>query len=229
MTDASSSEIIKIITWTFERFLQILGLDYQTGKDRYEKIFGPVFLEMQEIHENYSLMIEKVKELLPIHIDEKYAYIVEFDRELKPVKYGVKVEIGGLKYLENSKLARELVVKEREKNNHLRIEARRFSVDIIKKAHNKYEKRFCWAIINYFLNKSTFRNKSDEENFLSRLERQGYHEEIDTPSSLIKQTLLDQKDTHKAYLYITGIKHDLDERFLDLTSAYGSLKRKTYN
>jgi hypothetical protein len=228
MADASSGEIVKLIAWTFERFLQLMGMDYQTGKDRYENIFGPAFLDMQQIHENYSLMIEKVRELLPNHIDEKYAYITEFDRELKPINYGVKVEIGGLKYLENRTLARDLVIKERDKNTHLRIEARKFSVEIIRKGHNKYEKAFCWAIINYFLDKNSFRNKADEQAFLSRLETQGYHQEIDTPSSLIKQALLDQKDTHKAFLYISGVKGNLNEKFLNLTHAYGNLKLNTY-
>lgn len=228
MADNSSSEIVKILIWTTDKLLQLMGMDYQTGKDRYENIFGPAFLEMQEIHEGYSSLINKLMELIPSDIDGEYALINEFDRELKPVKYGVKVKIGSYQYLENRQAAIELVLKERMLNNNSRIEARNNSAEIIRKAHNKYEKSFCWAIINYFLGQSIFRNKDEEENFLERLKSQGFHQEISTPSVLIKDKLISEKDSRQSKNYLIQVKGGLDQAFLEITHAYGHLKRNTY-
>lgn len=228
MADSSSSEIIKLILWTTDKLLQLMGLDYQTGKDRYENIFSPAFLAMQEIHENYISLINKVIELLPTDIDEKYAYINEFDRDLKITKYGVKVEIGSDKYLQNKLASIELVLRERKLNNNARIDARTNSAEIIKKAHNKFEKRFCWAVINYFLGQSIFEDKVAEEEFLERLKTQGFHQQINTPSVLIKDKLLSENDTKKSKDYLIQVKRSLDQGFLEITHAYGHLKRNTY-
>jgi hypothetical protein len=60
------------------------------------------------------------------------------------------------------------------------------------------------------------------------LKTQGFHQEINTPSVLIKDKLLSEKDTKKSINYLLQVKNNLDQRFLEISHAYGRLKRNTY-
>jgi hypothetical protein len=217
------------IKWTFEQLLKLLEMDYATRKDRFEKIFEPTYLTMIAIHKDYNNMFNNLLHVLPLHNDEKnqIAYITKFDNEYKPVEYLVETVIGSKEYIENIKFAKIILDRDREENDPLRIQARAISAKIVKKGHNKRERKFSWALLEYFLDKDYL--PENEEQFFEELIIEGPDKILDTPSHLVSEKIFEEPNSEKIRTFIKEIKLNINDKFTNIGSAYADLKLATYN
>ena len=217
------------IKWTFEQLLKLLDMDYATKKDRFENIFEPTYLTMIAIHKDYNNMFKKLLHLLPKHINEneKTAFITKFDNENKPIEYLVQTSIGSPEYLKNIEIAKTILDNEREENDALRIQARAISAKIIEKGHNKYERKFSWTLLEYFLDKVYL--PENEDQFFEELVTDGPDRKLETPSYLVSKKIFEGKNSENIKTFIKEIKLDINDKFTNIGSAYADLKLSMYD
>jgi len=216
------------IRWFFDKIMDRSKEKHQGRKDRFEKIFDPVFTDMGRIHSNYTQMFNGILINLPLQSKETgQAWIRKFDNNQNVIDT-VEGLIGDKDYLENLKTLKRILDDERDENDYVRIEARSLSGKIIKDANNEYEKYFCWAIIAYFLDHRFFLDKKDEDKFLQELIELGPDHMIDTPSHLVSEQLFKSNDADEIKEFIKSIKLNLHDKFTEVTSTFLDLKLFTF-
>jgi hypothetical protein len=183
-------------------FREILDHNDRIGKEKFEKVFDPVFFKMIEVHKNYTDMFSNLNLKLNAHFS------------------GESINFNELRLAFNA---------ERQMNDHLRMEARQFSNKILEKCDGFLERDFAWSIIAYFLDAPLIQdNELMREKYLEKLIVQGSDAMIDTPSYLISSKLEKSNDVEEIIPMLNNIQLNLGKRFGFVTFTYHDLKLSVY-
>lgn len=155
------------------------------------------------------------------------AIFTKFDEDFKLIEYHIETSIGSAEYIKNIKIAKLILDNEREENDYLRIQARAISAKIIQKGHNKYEKKFSWTLLAYFLDHDYLGDNEDQ--FFEDLVTDGPDRRLDTPSYLVSQKIYEETDAEKIKAFIKDIKLDIGDKFINIGSSYADLTLSTYD
>lgn len=222
--------VVPVLKDLVDWFLDLLKMDYQLSKDRFEKIFDPAYLDMIKTHSDYNNMFSKILETLPLLNEEKgIAYITKFDENFNIVEHFVQVPKGSPEYKDSLLIIKSAFDKDRERNDFIRLQARTLSSKIIEKSLGYKEKYFSWQVLNYFLDHPKFIDKRHAERFFNDLVSQGHDAKIDTPSYLVSAKLSQTDDVEEIRKFIVSKKLTLNDKFTELSSAYYELKLIAYS
>ena len=193
-------------------------------KIRFEAIFDPLNDSIIVVHRDYQKMFEKVIRLLPNTLDDGRIII---DRYKENGKYDSILDITNNKeeYLRSIELAKKILEKDRLENDFVRVQSRAYAQKLLKDAGSREEKRFCWAILCYFLSRTTpLTDQVFTDMKIEGIIKEGADQHTDTPSYLVRYEILQSKDANYIREEIRSIITNLNSKFIDICSHYLELK-----
>ena len=188
-------------------FRKFLAMKVDKRRERFEKLFRPLFEDFLKIHSDYvSMFGQLIHDLFEISSGDpakKEDYLTHL---------------------------RSNFGKQRRMYHATRVEIRHLSDQLIRSAQSEEEAIFLWTLICYFLQNIEAHQTAEILTFkVDTLRRDGYHVVLDTPSSVIFEFLMHEDDPKKIMEFAMAQINTICGHLSDTCKAHARLKDVTYS